>query len=132
MENVRFQTVCGNHVLDAVDIDSRVINSKYDEGFECTVVRFRIDGVVFEAVEDPEDGYRSSMWGFSVSHASMKNVFQPIEIIVSTDKNGYILRFVDVITKKEIFYVGTDNYDDYYPCFVYSFMPENMRLNQNK
>ena len=103
---------------------------------DANVVDFVLDGRVFSAVEDPEDGYRSSLGKILVDRvASVKNMFPPCHVIASRrqdreyEKNDMI-DFVDVLTSKVVLSVGTENTDDYYPYFVGIFDPTAMCYNE--
>lgn len=127
----------GKRRLDAVDFDNEQVKEIYGDGYEdCSVCRFRLDGVVYVAIEDPNDGYRSSMRSLVVANdATMKNVFPAIEVVGkhrTIDEYGNehdVLELVDGITDRVVLEVGTDSTDDYYPSFVASFHPENMATN---
>ena len=133
---MELKDLIGRHMLDAVDFTNEKIKGWLDEYEDCEVCRFRLDGTTYVAVEDPDDGYRSSMRELLVDeNATMSNVFPPIEIeAVYRDKYGDyngadILILVDVVTGKTVLEIGTDNTDDYYPFFVSSFQPQNMATN---
>jgi len=136
MENVDFDSLLGEHTLDAVDYSTTQIPT-WSDGFEdAQCITFRIDGTTYMAIEDPSDGYRSSMEKLMIVHdAEMKNVFSPVRVVAThrTQGSGYssadILQFIDIANGKMIMEIGTDNDDDYYPSFVASFNPENMAAN---
>ncbi|POO54367.1 hypothetical protein CPJ18_02395 [Agrobacterium rosae] len=127
----------GKRRLDAVDFDNEQVKELYGDGYEdSSVCRFRLDGVVYIAIEDPDDGYRSSMRNLTVANdATMKNVFPSVEVLGRHRTTGEygetddVLELIDTITGKVVLEVGTDNSDDYYPSFVASFHPENMSTN---
>lgn len=126
----------GKHTLDAVDFSTESRKRWSDEYEDCEVCRFRLNGTVYAAVEDPDDGYRSSMRELIVDqHAKLQNVFPAIEVVgVHRTKGKYsgeddVLELIDTTTGKVVLEVGTDNVDDYYPGFVASFHPENMVTN---
>lgn len=127
----------GPRHLDAVDFDTEKMKKFYGDGYEdCSVCRFRLDGIVYVAIEDPSDGYRSSMRDLiTPNNPAMKNVFPPVKVIGRMRTEGEfgglddVLELVDAFTDKVVLEVGTDNCDDYYPCFVASFHPENMATN---
>lgn len=129
----------GPRHLDAVDFDTEKMKEFYGDGYEdCSVCRFRLDGIVYVAIEDPSDGYRSSMRGLiTPNNPAMKNVFPPVKVIGRMRTEGEfgglddVLELVDAFTDKVVLEVGTDNCDDYYPRFVASFHPENMATNAN-
>ena len=127
----------GNHTLDAVDFTNEDIdlwNNGYTE--HCQVIRFRLDGVCYMAIENPDDGYRSSMKSLVICESpNMNNVFPPLPVIGRHRENGAyseddILELIDVVTGKTVLEVGTTNVDDYYPCFVAWFNPEGMAHNE--
>lgn len=110
----------GLALLDAVDF--------YSDSNEYQVCRFRLDGLVYVAKEDAEDGYRSMMSELFVSKDSdMKNVF-PERLVYCEMEAGDndILNIYDTETKQVILSVGTSNFNDWYPCFVAHFDPTAM------
>ena len=138
---VDFESLVGMHELDAVD-ESTIQIKQYDwsDSLEdANVLRFRLDGKVYTAVEDPSDGYRSSMEKLFVSDdPEMRNVFAPVKVLARiSDKGEYggtaeILQLIDVRNGKVILEAGTDNSDDCYPSFVASWKPENMAVNDGR
>ena len=146
LKTVAFEDLIGHHVLDAVDECSEKIKDEYGSSYEdCQVIRFRLDGVVYAAIEDPSDGYRSSLDKIVISEEQMTNIFDPIEVIVyikiqdpdsiyrDNDYNSMnVLEITDKKNHKIVLEVGTDDSDDYYPRFVGCFMPENMSINDGK
>lgn len=131
----------GTYSLDAVDLSTKEIPCDFGLPEDCAVCRFRLDGVVYIAIEDPEDGYRSYMSELVVDKSSaMKNVFPPIGVVARhrTESRIYsemqkdnVLELVDVITGKTVLEVGTGNTDDYYPYAISRFIPEAMVTNQD-
>jgi len=103
---------------------------------------FKIDDLVMEALEDPNDGYRSSMG--AVCHYKSKDDVKTqfhkkplarVELeafngaledlgLDSYDDNfdGYVLRDLDTNHIWLVF--GTDHADDYYPCFKFWYNPD--------
>jgi len=135
LPNVELDTLVGEHVLDAVDTLSERVKQYGDSFEDCEVIRFRLDGIVYTAIENPDDGYRSSMERLFVSpDEPMRNVFPPIRVLARKKEDekysvNDTLQLVDAETGKVVVEVGTDNTDDYYPCFVSHFAPENMVTN---
>src|SRR6266545_3539820 len=121
-ENVPFYSLCGEHLLDAVD---RYGEIKEGSGEFADYLRFRLDGKVYTALEDSNDDYRSSMEKLFVSEEDMKNVFPPVKVLVRINNKGDILELVDIENGRIILEVGTDHSDDYYPCFVASWRPHD-------
>jgi len=130
---MELKDLVGLKKLDSVDFSTEVGGYYPDE--ECTVCRFRLDGVLYAAYEDPEDGYRSCMKELVIVKNNLsKNIFDPIDVMCRYN-NGTeyyesdILEIVDIVTGKIILEVGTDHYEDYYPLFVARFDPTAMCLN---
>ena len=87
----------------------------------------------YTVMEDPSDGYRSSMREIWVTKgASIKNRFPACEVTgrKCTDEHDDTVELVDTTTGKVVIEFGTSNTDDYYPCFVGNFQPENMLVNE--
>lgn len=133
-KDVTLEDLLGEHTLDAVDTFVEKVKIWGDEFEDANGIRFRLDGAVYTAVEDPSDGYRSSL-GTLFLGGEVTNVFPPVRVTARKkpdgkhDKND-TLELVDIATGKVVLEVGTDNSDDYYPSFVSSFSPENMATNQ--
>lgn len=122
-------------MLDAVDTYVEKVKTYGDYLEDSEHMRFRLDGIVYTAVSDPGDGYRSSMDKLFVSPSDeVRNVFPAIKVVgIKKPDESYqsndVLQLIDVVTGKIVMEVGTDNTDDYYPGFVSSFSPENMATN---
>jgi hypothetical protein len=132
-ETVELDSLCGEHKLSGVDFSSERVE-RYGSFEDCSVMRFRLDGKVYTAVEDPSDGYRSCMDRIFVERCKINNSFSPVRVVVrkKPDHNynrNDTLEMIDIKTGKTVLEVGTDAADDYYPSFVASFWPENMATN---
>lgn len=127
----------GKHILDGVDFSNEAVPAYEgaDWSEDSQVCRFRLNGNVFMAMEDPGDGYRSSMRDIrSLGDGVLNNMFPPIEVFGLHRKERNrdqcdILELYDITTGKIVLEIGTDATDDYYPSFVASFHPENMSAN---
>lgn len=127
----------GLHMLDAVDFETVAIPAYEgsDSLEDARTCRFRLDSRVFAAVENPDDGYRSSMRDLvEQPNAKMANIFPAMQVLaMHRKKSDYhdcdLLDLVDTTTGKVVLTVGTDNSDDYYPSFVAIFSPEHMKAN---
>ena len=101
---------------------------------DCT---FKLDGVVFKALEDPDDGYRSYLK--TVDYTDNHNsIFFPkplakvrIETYDDRDTSGGWVdqanegfQFVDLKDGHVWLKFGTHNYDDYYPMFIFRHYPK--------
>ncbi len=120
----------GKRTLDAVDMSvTNVVSCGYDE--EANTVRFRLDGNVYEAIEDPDDGYRSYMGDITTPiDQTVNNVFPPVAVICVHDGDYFdILKINDAETGKTILEIGTDDVDDYYPIAIVRYDPTAMITN---
>jgi hypothetical protein len=134
---MELKELVGEHVLSGVDMDNSKVKM-WGENFEdCEVIRFVLDGKTYTATEDPEDGYRSCMKDIVVSEEVVSNSFFGVDVVASMRENepcevNDVLVLTDTKTGKIVLEVGTENTDDYYPCWVANFVPENMAINQNR
>lgn len=117
---VKLEDLVGEHLLSGVD--------EVGGTEEANVINFTLDGLTFTAMEDPEDGWRSSMESLTVRAEPTTNSFPPVKVVGQMKKKE-VLILVDMVTGKTVLEVGTDDADDWYPAFVSSFMPENMACN---
>lgn len=98
---------------------------------------FRLNGKNYAIWENPSDGYRSYC-EVEETDLPCKNTFPPQEVFVvlyddcdvyDKDEGIYIYNLDDASL---ILKVGTHNYDDYYPCAVMEYHPENMPINKGE
>lgn len=85
---------------------------------------FKIDRIVFEAMEDPDDGYRSYLGSIEIRNPVGMIFFRQAlaKVIVEFDGDHYTFR--DVEDNHIWLDFGTDDYDDYYPYFVFNYQPK--------
>ena len=101
------------------------------------ICSFTLDGVTYKAIENPDDGYRSYMEELEVSDRTPINSFHGVGVVCSMKENteyenNDILVIRDAHNGKTILEIGTENYDDYYPCCQFVYHPENMMCNAGK
>jgi hypothetical protein len=139
MKTVELEDLIGLHTLSAAE--SGYIkdngNVQYTSMKDCNYLSFVLDGKKYTAIEDPSDGYRSSMDRLTVSRGKLKNILPDTKVMVvfSRDRyseSGSLLWFYAVENGKLVMEVGTDSYDSYYPAFVGHFNPENLPANTLK
>ena len=135
-KSIELETLIGERVLTGVDTDVvRVKTYEWREEEPCEVLRFILDGVTYEAIEDPSDGYRSDMQGCYVTDTPVKNMFAPVKVVGRFRTKGEysgtdaVLELIDAANGKVILEVGTSNVDDYYPSFVAGWHPGDMAVN---
>ena len=114
---ILLEDLVGEHILSGVES-----NTIPGPEVDCITLSFILDDITFSACEDAEDGYRSSMKELILG-GKVNNTFPGIKVNIEYDNtsNCDILNFIDIITKKIVLSIGTDNVDDYYPCFVNSW-----------
>lgn len=125
------EDLVGEHELSGVDSGVLRVNKAYT----ANRLLFILDGVAYQAIEDEEDGYRSSMREISqVPLDEVANRFSPVRVVGVYEKAPYddldgILKLIDCRTGRVVLEVGTDYTDIYYPSFVANFVPQAMALN---
>lgn len=135
MVSVELESLVGEHVLDGVDPGSIRVPYYGKVLHDVATLRFRLDGVLYEAQEDPEDNYRSSLQHLiRLDGDHIDNAFTPCRVVGRMREDGKYsvnntLELVDVVTGKVVLAVGTDNTDDYYPECVMMFDPSAMASN---
>jgi len=106
----------GIHLLTGVDREG-------GKG-ELNTFRFCMDGVVYKAEENPDDGYRSYLGELSVDLDNpIKNVFSPITVKGHLSNRGEVLELVDIVSGQCILRLGTDYSDDDYPVCINEWNP---------
>lgn len=122
-EYVEYEELYGSHVLTGVDIIEDT-----GDGAKCI---FTLDGIHYEAVENPDDGYRSYLGYIRTTETAPRVTFEEEKVIVcgweSRGTEG--LQILSAHTGDPILIVGTRNIDDYYPCCTMYYTPENLYAN---
>ena len=140
---MKLENLCGKHKLLGIEQMTVQRPSLWndDELEDRNGVAFRMDGVTYLAVENPEDGYRSHCENLEEIPNIPRYRIPDIAVVCSmkpNDTNGFgsgnhnILVVTDEITGKVVMEIGTENYDDYYPCYIFEYTPENLVCNQKK
>lgn len=115
----------GKHVLSGVYMDKLG---------DADMLLFKLDGIVYAALEDPSDGYRSCldyiMGLYKREH--IPNEFESVRVVGSLIDNNQRLLFRDVVTGELVLEIGTDNSDDYYPSCILYFNPKGLSINYEK
>src|SRR5690349_1563074 len=129
--NLDLESFAGAHILSGAEPGYRNEKTWYgDEGV--SILTFILNGKTYTAVEDPSDGYRSSLDHIEEG-GECGNIFagQPVIATYGESQPDYFegLTFVSSTTGKEILRLGTSNYDDYYPNCVLEFLPQNLDAN---
>jgi hypothetical protein len=91
---------------------------------------FKLDGTVYEALEDECDGYRSMLDCVEIADTDSKIFFgMPVARVVVEnaddeyeDFDGY--KLTDLHDGHEWLRFGTEKYGHYYPYFVFEYSPK--------
>lgn len=106
----------------------RLIGSKASLYYNNLSNQFQLGSVIFEVIENEDDGYRSSMQEVRIlsTDAARKDREYLGGVIIrdgdAGDFRGY--EIVDENTGHVWLRFGTDHHDDYYPCFSFNFTPK--------
>jgi hypothetical protein len=124
-QDIYAEDLVGEHMLSGVDFTS------YEDAMVMTLI---LDGTRYSFIEDSDNGYRSMLQTILIDAFPVRNTFEPQRVICEEERvpgaDG-ILTGYDAITHEEVFFVGTDYSDEYYPLFVAGFAPENMSINSS-
>lgn len=89
---------------------------------------FKLDYDIYEAIEDPDDGYRSLLRCVRLKNSDeliffRKSIAQ-VSVLTSDEEffEGY--EFRDIEDGHMWLKIGTDYADEYYPCFVFRYTPK--------
>ena len=98
---------------------------------------FKIDDIIFRVLEDPEDGYRSCLGAIEYSRDQSQGIFFRASLgrvrleqydferdSTWADEACRGYRLVDVDDGHIWLEFGTDNYNDYYPMFIFRHHPK--------
>lgn len=136
---MELRDLVGKHTLSGVDRITEEKRDRWDD-HNPEVLRFELDGVLYGAVEDPNDGYRSAMRELKVYKGRPANTFDPVQVEAVyreryAEQTGWSVEACDLLdlvyNDQVILSVGTRNTDDYYPFFVAYWNPEPLGMVNN-
>lgn len=137
MDNITFESLCGEHILSGVELTSEITDGGWRGVKSCGVLLFTLDGVTYKLVEDPSDGWRSYCEDIQISKTEPKYRFNGVKVVCSmmedddfTHNDVIVMR--DCKNGKTILRAGTENTGSYYPYCLFEWTPENMACNQGK
>jgi hypothetical protein len=141
-DNITLKDLVGEHMLSGFDISKKTIKDTRDKTVEVNVVRFILDGITYEAVENPDDGQRSFLGELEITEEKVSNTFPPQKVICQMKPSILdafsiqacydILEITDAVTNKVVAEIGTDMSMLYYPVCITYWNPKNLAINQNK
>jgi len=128
-EPINLEFLVGEHILSGCDIDTEQVLDWGETHVSAGIIRFVLDDKIYEAVENPDDGYRSSLEGLQLAEESVNvsNTFDPIKVLAVHRSKGNYGNSDDVLELRRIsdgvliLEVGTESCDDYYPGCVMNF-----------
>ena len=129
MNTVKIDDLLGTHILTGVETDYVQVPASFgQETQRANAIKFILDGITYTVIEDPDDGYRSSMNDAILVDGEVRNVFEPIEVSCrkKADEGSEmfdVLEMVNPSVSRVVVEFGTENIDDYYPSFVAAFYP---------
>ena len=128
MYNKQLKDLCGKHILQGIEWQSV-------ENNELNAIAFKLDGIVYLAIEDEADGWRSYCKELKTSNKDVRFHIPDTEVMCSMMKNTFsetndVLVITDINTGKIVLEVGTKNCDDYYPYCHFEYHPENLVWNK--
>lgn len=129
---MELKDLIGEHYLSGIDLYD--VPPEDSWGSTGNAFRFILDGITYEAIEDPSDGYRSQLKEIMISETPVNYNFPPQKVIGKMKDNDEsysndVLEFYDPVTDKLVLAIGTMNWDDYYPWCVLDWHPENLNIN---
>jgi hypothetical protein len=112
------------------DMSNEKLDSQIGKSFDfygASENQFKLGDVVWEAIEDECDGYRSCLGTVEVKESSA--IFFKLtiaEVTLLIDSDGYFdgYQLVDTSDGHVWLRFGTDNTEDYYPCFTFQYSPK--------
>lgn len=130
-EAIDLKTLVGTHTLSGCDCATEQVVDWGERYISAGVLRFVLDGVTYEAIENPDDGYRSSLEGLHLAPDGkvVENTFSPLtvnaiyhdfQMLGDSRRECDILEFQD-LHGKTIIEIGTIDIDDYYPGCIMVF-----------
>lgn len=134
---MKIKELVGVHKLQGIETGTRPATFVWSGATDCNYIKFRLDGVTYIAIENPDDGYRTFIEEIQVVDEDCEIKLPNIDVRCTMRPDTSIekmdvLEFWDFKTKLCVLAVGTQNIDDYYPLAVMEYYPENMGCNMGK
>lgn len=103
-----------------------LVGSKYFLYYHNHLNQFQLGRVIFEALEDENDGYRSSLSHVKVisTSAPLRQKLAEIQVQKLKTNDNDLFQLVDTEDSHVWLEFGTNDWDDYYPCFIFNVNPK--------
>lgn len=130
-DRIDLESLVGPHIITGCECDTTQVLEWGERYVSAGCLRFIMDGQIYEAIENPDDGYRSSLEGLHIADdgVTVANVFDPIEVLgVYRDRGKYggtddVLELRRVTDGSILIEIGTADINDYYPGCVMAYNP---------
>lgn len=125
----------GLHTLTGVDFGTWEYVRWDDCVVDVNAIFIELDGITYVAMEDYNDGYRSAMQELlEIPARGFQNRIPETQVCgVWMQRSKYnrddLVALIDIVNGKTVILVGTDSADDYYPCFISEYTPQNLHWN---
>ena len=134
-KEITLKSLAGPHIFTGVERGILKVDKQFSWDQDRNTIRFELDGQVYEAIENPSDGYRSYMDKLIISNKSVRNKTPEINIVCVYRDKDYddcnLLDFIDCKNGKVFMTIGTRHINDYYPVCIFEYYPENLSINEN-
>lgn len=129
-KEITLRSLAGAHVFTGVERGILRANALWIP--DKNTIRFELDGQVYEAVENPSDGYRSYMDKLVVSNKRVRNKIPETQVVCvyRDDDDCDLLDFIDCKNGKVFLTIGTRHVGDYYPVCIFEYSPEKLNVNE--
>jgi hypothetical protein len=114
--------------VQSVDDFDAIVGTEQDF-YGASENQFKLGDTVWEAVEDPDDGYRSYLGSIKVVDSKAIFFSQPLDRVkvskvFATKSHNDFDGFELVGTDGHLWLAfGTEENSDYYPCFIFDYQP---------
>lgn len=93
---------------------------------------FKLGDIVFEAMENADDGYRSHLGNIEVKNSDGIFFKEPIaNVIIRQVDRGYCFEGYELVDSEDAHIwlgMGTNRDDSYYPCFIFNYTPKGQEF----
>lgn len=129
---MQLSDLVGRHRLSGIEYGKKRLTRRW--GGDAQYIRFCLDGTVYEATEDPDDGYRSYLSELETVDKAPKIKLPDCPVICKLEDkpNTDVLVMLDAVSKRKVLSIGTDYTEDWYPCCVFCYNPENLWCNHKQ
>lgn len=132
-QNIKLSDLVGWFDLTGVDYTTTKALNSWSDDDDAQVMTLILNGISFSFIEDPDDGYRSTLDSVIVGEfQEIENTFPPIKVYfthVDEEQEHMIYGYVNTMDKY-ILRIGTDHTDDYYPTYTAEWNPKILEDNK--